>query len=107
MVNGVSIDECYGVIDKVLMKDSILSNNNLARAARGRFVRMGQIVQCVGPRGYATDIDSYIFKEPILQGFAYGITDLRGSMQESRSAAKAIFWQGDPMAESEYFNRQL
>ena len=107
VVNGVSIDECYGVIDKVLMKDSILSNNNLARAARGRFVRMGQIVQCVGPRGYATDIDSYIFKEPILQGFAYGITDLRGSMQESRSAAKAIFWQGDPMAESEYFNRQL
>ena len=107
VVNGVSIDDCYTIIDRVLMKDPTLKDNNLARAARGKFVRMGQIVQVVGPRGYATDIDSYIFRDPILQGFGHGITDLRGSMQDSRSAAKAIFWQGDPMAESEYFNRQL
>lgn len=106
-ISGISIDDTYAIIKKVLITDDSLKGNNLARAARAGLVRMGQIVQCVGPRGYPTDIDSYIFRDPILKGFAHGITKLADSMTESRSASKAIFFQGDPMADSEYFNRQL
>lgn len=107
VVNGINVDDAANIIDQVLRNEDGLLSNNLVRAYRGGMVKRGQVIQCIGPRGYATDIDSNIFRDPILKGFAYGITDLRGSMQESRSASKSVYFQGDPMADSEYFNRQL
>lgn len=102
-----TIDKTYAAIKKVLLDPKELLGNGVAKAAKSGLVSMGQILQCVGPRGYATDIDSSIFKKPILSGFAHGIVSLEDSMKESRSASKALFFTKDPMAKSEYFNRNI
>lgn len=102
-----TIERTYDIIKKVLMDPNELKTNGVAKAAKSGLVSMGQILQCVGPRGNATDIDSHIFKNPILKGFAHGITSLEDGMKESRSASKALFFTKDPMAKSEYFNRNV
>lgn len=101
------VENAYARIKKVLMDPKELPENGVAKAAKSGLVSMGQILQCVGPRGYATDIDSNIFKNPILTGFFEGMRSLEDSMKESRSAAKALFFTKDPMQKSEYFNRNL
>lgn len=102
-----SIDSVYSTIMKTLETDLTLRGNTVAKMARYRLVSQGQLVQCLGPRGYLTDIDSNIFKKPILTGYVDGINTLADSMMESRSASKALLFQKDPVALSEYFNREL
>jgi hypothetical protein len=102
-----TVDNTYTVIEKVLLDPKEMRDNGVAKAARSGLVSMGQILQCVGPRGYATDIDSNIFRNPILTGFYHGLRSLEDMMKESRSAAKALFFTKDPMQKSEYFNRNL
>lgn len=100
------IDQLYRVIKKVLMTDPKLNNNQLAKAVRSKLVKMDQTLQCVGPRGFLTDIDSYIYREPIMQGYFKGIRTLVDSMKESRSAAKALAFSVDPLKKAEYFSRR-
>lgn len=101
------IEKAYAIIKAVLLDSNELINNGVAKAAKSGLVSIGQILQCVGPRGLTTDIDSHIFRRPIMNGFAYGLTSLEDSMKESRSSAKALFFAKDPMAQSEYFNRNM
>lgn len=102
-----SIDWTYQKITKILMDDGELVDNAVARMAKSGLVSIGQILQCVGPRGFLTDIDSNIFRRPILTGYCQGIRKLYDSVIESRSAAKALIFAKDPVAESEYFNREM
>lgn len=102
-----TVDKTYKVIKDVLLDPTQLIGNGVAKAAKSGLVSLGQILQCVGPRGLATDIDSHIFRNPILRGFVHGLGSLEDSMKESRSAAKALFFAKDPMAQSEYFNRNM
>ncbi|MBE0438178.1 MAG: hypothetical protein IBX57_00230 [Gammaproteobacteria bacterium] len=103
----LSIDQTYQAIGGVLKRDGELVGNTVSRMAKSGLVSMGQILQCVGPRGYLTDIDSNIFRKPVLTGYAQGVNLLYDSMIESRSASKALMFAKDPVAESEYFNRQM
>lgn len=100
------IDNLYSVIKKVLNTDPALNNNQLAKAVRSKLVKMDQTLQCVGPRGFLTDIDSYIYKKPIMRGYFKGIRTLEDSMKESRSAAKALAFSVDPLKKAEYFSRR-
>lgn len=102
-----TVDHAYARVKKILMDPTQLPNNGVAKAARSGLVSLGQILQCVAVRGYTTDIDSNIFPEPILRGFFPGLRSLEDMMKESRSAAKALFFQKDPMRKSEYFNRNI
>ncbi len=100
------IDEFYSIIKNVLNKEPSLDNNQLAKAVRSKLVKVDQTLQCVGPRGFLTDIDSYIYKKPIMQGYFKGIRTLEDSMKESRSAAKALAFSVDPLKKAEYFSRR-
>jgi len=102
-----SIDKCYSVILKSLKGSESLNRNQLAKAVRFNVVKANQVLQCVGPRGFLTDIDSTIFREPILRGYFAGFRDLYDSVIESRSAAKSLFFAEDPLSDSEYFARRL
>jgi len=102
-----SIDDTYDVISKSLNEDQSLNNNAIAQAVRSNLVDIKQVCQCVGPRGFVTEIDSTIYKQPITVGYAKGIMSLYDSMIESRSAAKALMFAKDPLAQCEYFNRKL
>jgi hypothetical protein len=103
----VSIDSTYKTIKNALLDSNNFRGNGVAEAAKSGLVSMGQVLQCVGPRGYLTDIDSNIFRQPILQGYVHGIRSLYDSMIESRSASKAQYFAKDPVADSEYFNRKM
>jgi hypothetical protein len=102
-----SINNVYASILKVIGKDSNLDNNALALASRSRLVSNNQLLQCISPRGYVTDIDSMIFQVPVLRGYVQGLRSLYDSMIESRSAAKSLFFSEDPLKEAEYFSRRL
>lgn len=105
--NRLSIDKTHAKIEGVLLDPKELVGNPLAIVARNGLVSMSQILQCVGPRGYLTDVDSHLFPHPIMRGFAHGLTSLHDKMIESRSAAKALTFTEKPLQETEYFNRRL
>lgn len=105
--NKYSIEKTYSEVKQVLLDPQELPGNAVAKAAKSGLVSMGQILQCVSARGYLTDIDSNIFPNPILRGWMSGLRSLHDSMIESRSAAKALMFAKDPLAETEYFNRKM
>ena len=102
-----STDKTNAVIQKVLMRDTELRYNPIARIARARLVRAGQIIQCVGARGRPTDIDSHIFSKDVLEGYGTGLTKLEDMMMVSREASLSLYFTKDPMKKSEYFNRNI
>lgn len=105
--NEGSITQTYGIIEDRLKTKGVLVGNPVADAAKSGLISTGQILQCVGPRGYLTDIDSTIFPRPILNGYVEGFDKLYDSMIESRSAAKATSFNKDYVSDAEYFNRKM
>ena len=102
-----SIDDTYAVIRSTLLAKDELVTNPIAKSAKSGLSSMGQIQQCVGPLGYRTEINSTVFRQPVLRGFVAGLTDLYSAMVESRSASKALMFAKDPLADSQYFNRKM
>lgn len=102
-----SINQTYDIIETVLKDPKALVRNPIADAAKSGLVSMGQVLQCVGPRGYVTDIDSTIFRRPIMVGYVEGFSKLYDSLIESRSAAKATSFSRDHVSDAEYFNRKM
>lgn len=105
--NQGSIDNAYKSINAILRDPNELVGNAIAKAAKSGLVSIDQIDQCIGPRGYIADIDSHIFRNPIMDGYIEGITSLHDNMIESRSASKALMFTKDPLKAVEYFNRQI
>lgn len=103
----VMINNCYALINKSVRDPQRFRDNPLALAAQSGIVSMDQLRQCVGPRGFLTDVDSMIFKKPILRGFIHGLRSLADSMMESRSASLSLAMQQDPLEKAEYFSRRL
>lgn len=93
-------------IKEVLQNPKELSLNPISLGIRCGTQKVDQCMQCFGPRGYVTDINSDIFNEPILTGYAQGIWDLYGSMIESRSGTKALLYNKELLRNTEYFNRK-
>ena len=102
-----SITKTYGVIEDTLKDPKQLVGNPIAEAVKSNLLSLGQVLQCVGPRGTLTDIDSTIFPHPILTGYVKGMKGLYESMIESRSASKALLFTKDPLSDTEYFNREM
>lgn len=105
--NEYSIEEvCYKQISGVLMDPNELRGNPIAEAVKSGTLSMDQTLQCFGPRGYITDINSDIFREPITTGYLAGIDDLYGSMIESRMGTKSLAYNKELLRDTEYFNRK-
>jgi len=107
MMYEVAGDHLYSEIKTVLKTDNTLFHNPLSELSRSGLVKEGQILQCVGPRMFVTDIDSIQFKHPILRGFTQGFHKFQDSLMESRSAAKALIFSKTPLQDAEYFSRKL
>src|SRR5690606_10484003 len=103
----LSLDKTYAIINDVVRNDSSLNNNQVALAVRGGLVKRDQVNQILGPRGFLTDIDSHLFRSPILSSYLKGITRIHDSLIESRSAAKALKSSTRPLQQVEYFNRKM
>lgn len=102
-----SIADIYYTIDQVLMKKPELRNNALSKLYRSGLVSSKQVHQCVGPRGFLTDINNDRFGIPIMRGYYQGIRAQRDIQIESRSAAKALNASKGDLQDTEYFSRKL
>nr|UVX43183.1 MAG: RNA polymerase Rpb1, domain 5 [Bacteriophage sp.] len=105
--NETSIQQAYKAITVVLKDEDELRDNELAEAIKSEFPKVGQALQCVGPRGYLTDMDSHRFDFPILTSYGNGIYTLAESLIESRSATKSLIFNKELIKETEYFNREM
>lgn len=102
------IEQTYEVIRDVLQRDHAMDHNPIALGVRSKFAKMDSVLQCVGPRGFLTDTDSYVFeKVPVTRGYAMGIRLFVDSFVESRSAAKSLIFSKAPLQQAEYFSRRL
>lgn len=104
-VSKHDMEECTDEICDVLLKAHEVRHNGISKAIRHGVVAVSQTLQCVGPRGFVTDIDSQIFPDAVRVGFAKGLIKLADSMMESRSASQSTLFSKGPMQDSEYFNR--
>lgn len=102
-----SIDLAYGSLRKLLGDNTKLQGNPIAHAFKAKLVNDNQVLQCVGPRGFLTDINSLIFPVPVMRGYVKGLRSLHDSFVESRSAAKSLYFSKEPLQETEYFARRL
>jgi len=99
-------NECYPAIKNALLNAPSLRQSALAKACRSGTVKMGQVLQSVGPRGFLTDINSDIFPEPIMTGYIEGINGLYETTIESRSGSKSLLYNKELLRTTEYFNRK-
>lgn len=105
--NRRSIAACHDTISKLIMTAPDLAKNTLAEFCRSKFISMGQVLQCVAPKGYPTEIDSTYYRHPILNSFLTGLNTFYESATESRSATKAMYYSKDHVEKGEYFQRKM
>ena len=101
-----TVDHVYDVVRSVFESDTY-TGNPIIRAIKYGTVQLRQMYPSFGPRGRVTDIDSDIYRRPVKRGFAMGFNSITDFAKESRSAAKALLFNKDPVATAEYFNRKL
>ena len=104
---NTKIERVYNVITKTVKNVNEFPLNPVAMAARSGNTKMDALLQTVGVRGNATDIDSRIFRKTIKTNYLYGIRELVDQMMDSRTSAKALSYSRKPMQDSEYLNRRL
>lgn len=101
-----SIDKAYKDIKQTLTSIQ-KSSNRFIHAYKSKSVNENQSNQCIGPRGFITDIDRTVFKQPALSGFIDGLHTLYEFIIESRTAAKALNANDNHIKTSEYTSRRL
>lgn len=106
-VTDEDLRDCYTQMTNVIRNDKSLDHNLLARASRAGTIKHEQLLQCVGPRGRVTEVDSVNFNLPILRSFVEGYRSIYDSAVESRSSAKALLNAQAPLKGTEYFSRRL
>jgi hypothetical protein len=100
------IASVHGKIKDLIFLDPDFKFNPVANVVQARLASEGQALQCLGPRGFLTDIDSHLFKHPIRRSVMQGLRSMYDTLIESRSAAKALIFSTDPLQKSEYFSRR-
>jgi hypothetical protein len=104
---NTKIERCYAVITETVKDVNEFPLNQISMAARSGNTKMDALLQTVGVRGNATDIDSRLFRKTIKTNYLYGIRTLADQMMDSRTSAKALSYSRKPMQDSEYLNRRL
>jgi hypothetical protein len=106
-VTDDDLRDTYNAMTNVIKNDPSLDHSLLARASRAGTIKHDQLLQCVGPRGRVTDVDSVNFHLPILRSFTEGYRSIYDSGVESRSSAKSLLNAQAPLKGTEYFSRRL
>lgn len=97
----------YTEIKKVIDNDKAYRRNAWVMGARSEAVKLSQLNKEIGPYGFVADVDSVLFRKPIIDSLVTGITSIRDLTMESRTAAMSIFYQKHAMQQSEYLTRML
>lgn len=104
---GKSVQEVYDIVKDVIMNDSSLDHNGLARAYRNNTVKREQVLQTVAFRGIPTEPDGRLYRLAIQTGYLEGMSKIYDFLTDSRSAPKALMSAEAPLQDSEYLARRL
>ncbi len=97
----------YTEIKKVIEYDKDYRRNAWVMGSRSEAVKLSQLNKEIGPYGFVADVDSVLFRKPIIDSLVTGITSIRDLIMESRTASMSIFYQKHAMQQSEYLTRML
>ncbi len=100
------IDKAYKSI-REYMSTPKKNQNRFVQAYLARSINDNQANQCIGPRGFSTDLDRTVFRTPIKSGFIHGLHSLYEILAESCTAAKALNASGTHIQTSEYTSRRI
>jgi hypothetical protein len=101
------VEDCYEKLKALLNDKHLLSHNPLVKSVRAGIVTTHQLLQCVGPRGRVTEVDSLILTQAVSRGFVKGMRTIYNLVAESRTAAKALYLSDADLKDAEYFARRL
>ena len=97
--------QTYDTLDKVIKE---LPDNNIIKIIYlSDMVSKSQLRQLFGSRGYLTEIDSQIFKVPMMNSFTLGFRNIYDAAIESRAGAKALYLAIKAISKSEFMAREL
>lgn len=102
-----TLEKAYDTALKVLNHSPELAGNAVVRAFRAKMVNPNQVLQCVAPRGFVTEVDGHIIPQPVTRSFTNGMRSLHNIVAESRPAAKTLYYAEAPLEQAEYFARRL
>lgn len=106
-VVSADIPVVYNTIKRVIDTDKSLRRNAFVMSTKSEATKLGQLNKCIGPVGFIADVDSNIFRKPVVDSFVTGVSSIRDLVMESRTAAMSIFYQKHAMQQSEYLTRML
>ena len=101
-----TVPSIYKKKQKVLESGEFF-DNNVAVMMRSGTIKIPQLMQCLGPRGSVTDMNSNIFPEPIQVGYLNGLRRIYDVLIESRTAAMSLNNQSGPLKFTEYLSRRI
>lgn len=101
--DGVS--NAHRVIAKVI-NENRYPHNGIVVAVRNKNVKMDQALQMI-VRGRTTEVNSVIWNNPIVRGFATFFDNIADYVKEMTSATKSFVYNDGYIAMSEYFSRKM
>lgn len=100
------VEYAYKEIKRILTQSKDI-DNRFIHAYKSKAVDENQSNQCIGPRGFISDLDRSVYKQPVLSGFIKGLDTLFEIIAESRTAAKSLNANDNHIKTSEYTSRRL
>lgn len=106
-ITPAAVRSIYQKINDYLIKDPKFKDNNAVHLMIAALIKVKQLNQSIGPFGFPTDMDNYIFiKHPITHGFFEGLQTPYEILTESRNAAISLQLQKVNLRKVEYGNRK-
>lgn len=98
-------------VEKIIMHKNITGYkgepNNISLAVRNRLAPLRQVIQLLTAVGKRSDIDGTIMHRAIPNGYGGQMRDVADLLIDSRTAAMALYFQKDPLQQTEYLNRRI
>ncbi|MFM7009178.1 MAG: hypothetical protein ACKO0Z_07600 [Betaproteobacteria bacterium] len=102
-----SLREFDRFVKKTILTDPSLNDNNVAALARSNGLKMMQLLQMVGSRGFLTTVGSQIYGTPTLSAFAGGLNRVDEFVRESCSPGKSHYNAISPLEQGSYASRKV
>ncbi len=94
-------------LTEIIMNDESLSDNQLVRSARTGLVRMHQFIQCLLVRGFVSDLDNMIFRDPAMGNYTQGYANPYSQAIDTRTTGVSLNSSAHLLRQTEYSSRKL
>lgn len=101
------VEHVYATIQRVIETDPTVQKNSLVKAVRSGAVKLNQVCQSIGVRGFPKEVNGRIYRHLARSNYLFGIVNLYEFAADSRGSAEHLSATESPLQDSEYFSRRL